>query len=102
LKPRNFEVIFTDQAQKDLEKLSPTDALRIAKDINRFLKSFPLPLGKTRTKKLTGYTPPLYRLRSGDYRAYYRIITPNKVVVLHIVSKKDSEKLLRRFKKGKE
>jgi mRNA-degrading endonuclease RelE of RelBE toxin-antitoxin system len=101
LKAKSFEVIFADSAKKTLEKLPPVDALQIAKYINKFLKTSPFPLGKTGIRKLTGFNPLLYRLRSGNYRAYYRIISPNKVVVLHIVMKKNSQKLLKRFKKSK-
>ncbi len=101
MKIKNFEVVFTTQAQKDLKRLPTVYALQIVKDINQFLTKSPLSLGKTRIKKLSGYTPPLYRLRSGSYRAYYRIISPNKVIVLSIVPKKDSEKLLKGFKKKK-
>jgi hypothetical protein len=37
-------------------------------------------------------------MRSGDFRAYYRIISTD-VVVLGITHKKDSEKALKKFKK---
>jgi len=46
---------------------------------------------------LTGYKPSLYRLRSGDFRAYYRIL-PGTVVILAVTKRKDSAKLLKTLK----
>jgi mRNA-degrading endonuclease RelE of RelBE toxin-antitoxin system len=63
----------------------------------KYLELSPLPIGKTRIKKLTGFAPPLYRLRSGDFRAYYRIIS-KPIVILAITHKKDSEKLLKKLR----
>lgn len=45
---------------------------------------------------MVGYNPPLYRLRSGDFRAYYRIISQD-IVILAIIHKKDSEKILKKL-----
>jgi len=93
-----FRVIFSPSAQREIEGIEPDYALQIAKDIKIYLEISPLPFGKSRIKKLTGFRPPLYRLRSGDFRAYYRIIATD-VVVLTITHKKDSEKALRKLKK---
>ena len=80
-----------------MEGLEIDDALQLAKDIKSYLETSPLPFGKTRIKKLTGFVPPLYRLRSGKFRAYYRIIY-KEVIILAITQKKDSEKFLRRLR----
>jgi len=93
-----FGIIFSPPAQREIEGLEPDYALQIAKDIKTYLEISPLPFGKSRIKKLTGFHPPLYRLRSGDFRAYYRIISTD-VVVLAITHKKDSEKALKKLKK---
>ncbi|OGP52605.1 MAG: hypothetical protein A2Y65_08130 [Deltaproteobacteria bacterium RBG_13_52_11] len=92
-----FNVIFSVSAQREIEKLEIEDALQLTKDIKNYLETAPLPFGKTRIKRLTGFDPPLYRLRSGDFRAYYRIVSQD-VVILAITHKKDSEKYLRKFK----
>ena len=85
-------------AQREIERLEPDSALRILKDIKSYLEISPLPFGKSRIKKLTVFHPSLYRMRSGDFRAYYRIISTD-VVVLVITHKKDSEKALKKLKK---
>jgi len=92
-----FNVIFSVAAQRDIEKLEIEDALQLTKDIKNYLERSPLPFGESRIKRLTGFDPPLYRLRSGDFRAYYRIVSKD-VIILAITHKKDSERYLRKFK----
>ena len=91
-----FRVTFAPSAQKDIEKLETDAALQLVKDIKTYLETSPLTFGKTRIKKLTGFSPPLYRLRSGDFRAYYRIAS-HDVVILALTHKKDSEKILKKL-----
>jgi len=93
-----FEIIFTPPAQRDIKKLEVVAAIRLARDIKAYLEPSPLPLGKSRIKKLTGFNPPLYRMRSGDFRAYYRILA-QEVVILAITNKKHSEKVLRKLRR---
>lgn len=105
-----FEVAFSPSAQRKMEELEVDTALHLARDIKAYLETSPLPLGKSRIKRITGFHPPLYRLRSGDFRAYYRIQPaadrpssgPAKVsgivVMLEITHKKDSEKILRKIR----
>lgn len=94
---KKFKVIFSPQALREIDRLETDMALQLAKDIKSYLETSPLPIGKRRIKKLTGYNPPLYRLRSGDFRAYYRIL-PDSVVILVITHKKESEKFLKHIK----
>jgi mRNA-degrading endonuclease RelE of RelBE toxin-antitoxin system len=94
---KRFKVIFSPPVLREIERLETDTALQLAKDIKSHLETSPLPIGKSRIKKLTGYNPPLYRLRSGDFRAYYRIL-PDSVVILAITHKKESEKFLKRIK----
>lgn len=94
---RRVKVLFSRAAQRDLEKIEAGDARQIAKDVKEYLESSPLPFGKTRIKKLTGFEPPLYRLRSGDFRIYYRI-SGYEVVLLGILNRRDSEKLLKKLR----
>lgn len=97
MEPKRFKVIFGSSAERDIEILEADDAIQLAKDIKTYLETSPFPFGKTRIKKLTGYNPPLYRLRSGDFRAYYRIVS-HEVVILAITHKKDSEKILKKLR----
>lgn len=93
---KRVKVIFSPSAQKEIESLETDDAIQLVKDIKSYLEISPLHFGKTRIKKLTGFEPPLYRLRSGDFRAYYRIIS-GEVIILAITHKKDSDKALKKY-----
>lgn len=97
MEPKKFNIVFAGSAQRDLERFEAETALQVVKDIKAYLETSPLGFRKTRIKKLTGFSPPLYRLRSGDFRAYYRIIA-HKVIILTITHKKDSEKFLKKAK----
>ena len=97
VEPKKFKVILAPAAQRDLKRFQAQAAVQLVKDINSYLETSPLGYRKTRIKKLKGFEPPLYRLRSGEYRAYYRIVA-YKVIILAITHKKDSEKLLKTFK----
>lgn len=80
-----------------METIPPDKALQVAKDAKAYLEDTPVPFGKTRIKKLTGFNPPLYRLRSGDFRAYYRLLG-REVVILAVTQRKDSEKILKKLR----
>jgi mRNA-degrading endonuclease RelE of RelBE toxin-antitoxin system len=92
-----FEVIFSPPAQREMEGLAINVALQLARDIKSYLETWPFPFGKKRIKKLTGFIPPLYRLRSGDFRIYYRVLS-KEVVLLAVTHKKDSEKFLKKLR----
>ncbi len=71
---REFRVELGAGAERDLGAL-PADIQRVVlAEIALRLKTEPYREIKTRIKRLTGIIPPLYRLRVGDYRAYYRIL----------------------------
>lgn len=93
---KKFRIVLASAAKRDLEALKPGLSLQICKDIAWYLQTSPIPIGKPRIKKLSGYKPTLYRLRSGDFRAYYRI-KEDEVVVLAVRHKKDSDKFLKRI-----
>jgi len=92
---KTFAIIFEPNAQRDLKTFEPPTARAILHEIQRWLTAEPFHELKTRIKRLTGFTPPLYRLRVGDNRIYYRIREQN-VVVLAVLPKKDSDRWLRR------
>ncbi len=95
--PAKFRIVYSAAAQADLERLDLDDAIQVVTDAAAHLSNTPLPIGKTRLKRLSGFTPPLYRLRSGDFRAYYRIHGA-EVVILRVTNRKDAEKLLKRLR----
>jgi mRNA-degrading endonuclease RelE of RelBE toxin-antitoxin system len=92
-----FKLVYSSAAQTDLERLDPDDAIQVITDAKTHLSDSPLPIGKSRLKRLSGFTPPLYRLRSGGFRAYYRICG-TEVVILRVTDRKDAEKLLKRLR----
>jgi mRNA-degrading endonuclease RelE of RelBE toxin-antitoxin system len=89
-------VVFGPAAVRDVEALDTAAAIPLVKDIRAYLETRPIPFGKPRIKKLSGFEPPLYRLRSGDFRAYYRI-RGDEVIVIAVTRRKDSDKRLKRI-----
>ena len=96
MRERAFSVIFSPAAVRDVEALEASTAVQLIRDIKTYLETPPIPIGKSRVKRLTGFQPPLYRIRSGDFRAYYRI-SGRDVVVLAVTRRKDSGKRLKRI-----
>jgi mRNA-degrading endonuclease RelE of RelBE toxin-antitoxin system len=96
MQAKRFKILLNAAAKRDLKTLESEQALQIAQDIRTYLEVDPIPLGKPRLKKLLGFEPPLYRLRSGDFRAYYRI-EGDRVIILTVRHKKDSERFLKRI-----
>lgn len=88
--PKRYKIIFSPSAECDIERLEIDASLQLVKDIKSYPEPNPRPFGKSGIKKLTAYNPPLYRLRIDDYRAYYRIL-PGEVIVLAMTHRKDSE-----------
>src|SRR5262245_66021854 len=92
-----FRIELSAGAEKDLGAL-PTNIQRaVLLEINLRLRSEPYREIKTRIKRLTGRVALLYRLRVGDYRAYYRNLK-DRGVVLVMLHEKDTD---RRPKRGR-
>lgn len=96
VREKRFKVVFSPAAARDVGCLEAEEAVPLARDIRAYLETRPIPIGKPRIKKLLGFDPPLYRLRSGDFRAYYRILG-GEVIVLAVTRRKDSDKRLKRI-----
>ena len=90
-----FTIEFARETKCEIRELPAADPPMILQEFQGRLSSEPFKGSKTRIKRLVGFTPPLYRLRVGDYRAYYRIVE-QQVVVLTVLHKKDSERWLKR------
>lgn len=93
--PRRFSIEVSPHAERDLAKFPSAISRLILEEIKTRLASHPLQEIKTRIKRLTGFTPPLYRLRIGDYRVYYRVVV-HHVIILGALHKKDSDRWLKR------
>jgi mRNA-degrading endonuclease RelE of RelBE toxin-antitoxin system len=96
VREKRLKVVFSPAAARDIEALDTDTAIPLVNDIQVYLETRPIPIGKPRIKKLSGFEPPLYRLRSGDFRAYYRILG-DEVVILAVTRRKDSGKRLKRI-----
>jgi len=90
-----FTIEFAREAEREIRTLPAAEARMILQEIQSRLSSELFKGSKTRIKRLVGFTPLLYRLGVGDYRAYYRIVG-QQVVVLTVLHKKDSERWLKR------
>ena len=85
----------TQAATDDLEDIPDKLREQIISDI-RSLSINPFP-SRSGIKKLKGFKPPLYRLRSGDYRALYRIES-NTVTIMRAIDRKELERIIKRLK----
>ena len=90
-----FTIVFVPKAEREIRALPPANARTVLQKIQIRLSTDPFKRSKTRIKRLVGFNPPVYRLRVGDYRAYYRIDAPH-VVILAALNKKDSERWVKR------
>lgn len=97
VEPKIFHIELAGGAERDLQQLPPDVQRTVLQEIHRWLVVHPFREIKTRLKRLSGLIPPLYRLRVGDYRVYYRILS-DRVVVLALLHKKDSDRWLERLR----
>ena len=88
-----FQVVLTDHAITDLHDISAEYQKQINSDL-KTLESNPFPHASSR-KRLKGFRPPLYRLRSGDFRIFYRI-QEKTVIVLRVLDRKLLDRILKR------
>jgi mRNA interferase RelE/StbE len=84
----------TQSAAADLETIPGKLRNQVVEAV-KSLAEKPLPVGTT-VKKLKGFKPPLYRLRSGDYRVLYRV-QGSTVLVMRIIDRKDLERTMKRL-----
>ena len=89
-----FQVLLTEHAVADLEGVFKEIRQQIQRDL-KTLQTSPLPSG-TQIKRLKGFRPPIYRLRSGDFLVLYRI-REDKVTVLRVIDRKLLERVIKRL-----
>ncbi len=89
-----FNVQMTRSAADDLQDIPDKFREQIITSI-KLLSVNPLVSG-TGIKKLKGFKPPLYRLRSGDYRVLYRI-TERIITIMRVIDRKELEKIIKRL-----
>lgn len=92
---RIFDIQLTKIAAGDLDSIPDDLRRKILQDIN-ILSTNPFLFGSN-VKKLKGFMPPLYRLRSGDYRVLYRV-KGETVTIMRVIDRKDLERIIKRIK----
>mgnify|MGYP001575333501 CR=1 FL=1 len=92
---KRFRIRITGSATGDLDGTRNRE--QIISDIKTLCDN-PLPIGAN-IKKLKGFNPPLYRLRSGDYRVLYRI-EGLFVTIMRVINRKELERTIKRIRKG--
>lgn len=90
-----FHVQLTEHAIGDLKDISEKLRDKIHEDL-KALEAAPFPAG-TRIRRLRGFRPPVYRLRSGDFRILYQI-QGNIVTIMRIIDRNILERVLKRLK----
>ena len=90
-----FYVRLTEHSIDDLKDIPEKFRDKIHQELE-FLESNPFPMG-TRIKRLKNFRPPVYRLRSGDYRVLYQI-EDNLVTILRVIDRKLLSRVLKRIK----
>lgn len=77
-----YKLIYAASAQKDLSKLSRSDAVRILKTLASISK---LPNPMLKAKKLKNFKQDTYRFRIGDYRALFKKNPTTKTLILLVI-----------------
>ena len=90
-----FQVNLTEHATNDLKDIAKEFRDKIYQDL-KALASAPFPSG-AHIKRLRGFRPPMYRLRSGDFRVLYHI-QGNTVTILRAIDRKLLERVLKRLR----
>jgi mRNA interferase RelE/StbE len=90
----SFTVQLARSAVGDLDAIPDRLRSQIVETIKSLVDN-PLPTGGG-VKKLKGFKPPLYRLRSGDYRVLYRI-QRSSVQIMRIIDRKELERTIKRL-----
>lgn len=87
-----FQIVLSPHAVKDMDGLSDPVCGNIVRAL-KTLRDNPFPRGKT-IKKIKGKNSDYYRLRVDKYRLFY-VIESGGVVVLRVLSKKETERFIR-------
>lgn len=92
---RVFGIQLAKTAAGDLDSIPDDLRRKIIEDI-KILYTDPFLFGGN-IKKLRGFKPPLYRLRSGDYRVLYRV-KDEIVTIMRVIDRKDLERIIKQFR----
>ena len=76
-----YHVRILDSAARELANLDKSTGHRIVKRINWLAEN----LDDIRREALTGELSGLYKLRVGDYRVLYEVLSSEQTIVIHII-----------------
>lgn len=77
-----YSLVYSNQAQRDLQRIDRSISVRILKKIDYFLG---LADPFVQAKQLTGFEMPTYRFRIGDYRIVFRKDQKSNCLVILVV-----------------
>jgi len=80
-----YQVVFTEEAAEDLDKIKKYYAREITDRIGTTLISRAEDVTRRTVKKLRGFET-LYRLRVGEYRVFYQVQS-GEVTILRVLTK---------------
>ena len=73
-----YSVLWDKQSLTDLKTIDKSEAVKIVKKVESYLKQDPLNLGKTLSGKFKG----LFRYRFGNYRIIYEVINKQLNIIV--------------------
>jgi len=91
---KKFQVVLTQHAIVDLEEVSKELREQIYRNLIS-LQTRPFPSG-TQIKRLKGFRPPVYRLKSGNFRVLYHI-RGELITVLRVIDRKLLERVIKKL-----
>jgi len=95
---KKFDIQLTHSAVEDLECVPEDQHTKIIAIIKK-ISNDPFNPG-AKIKKLNGFRPPLYRIRSGDYRILYRV-KEKSITIMRVIDRKDLDRIIKRLKLSK-
>jgi len=93
-----FNIQLTYSAVEDLDCIPEALRKKIITSIKK-LSSNPFS-SSSNIKKLKGFKPPLYRIRSGDFRVLYRV-HDKTIIIMRVIDRKDLDRIIKRLKMSK-
>jgi len=89
-----FKIELSPAASRDLDDLEMGIVTKVLSDL-KILEENPFPRGKL-IKKIKGKKATFYRLRIDKFRVFFEI-QPMKIVILRVISKKETDRFLKRI-----
>ena len=93
-----FDIQLTYSAVDDLDCIPEARRKKIIASIKK-ISSNPFATSPN-IKKLKGFKPPIYRIRSGDFRVLYSV-RDNTIIILRVIERKDLERVIKKLNLSK-